>query len=248
MLKSLNILQAKLENEDEEHKISFVGVSNRSLGAIKENLGIFVVRPEPSKFDLIQTANVISKSYEVLPLTKINSIISDCYIEYKKILKEIVEYNNDNDKLDLSLVDFHGTRDFYNMSKQFAKRLKNVSMKDNKKIMEIAKDCLDRNFSGLTFDNIPNFKTVSDLFVEKTGNYDLQKYNLVNSIKNNFEDLDSRYLLLIAKNEIGSYLIDNLFSENKDTDDINYIFNTKSIFYYGSLLKMMKMKNIHKLC
>ena len=43
MLKSLNILQAKLENEDEEHKISFVGVSNRSLGAIKENLGIFVV-------------------------------------------------------------------------------------------------------------------------------------------------------------------------------------------------------------
>ena len=104
-------------------------------------------------------------------------------------------------------------------------------------MMEIAIDCLNRNFSGLTFDNIPNFRTVSELFIDKTGNYDLQKYNLVNSIKNNLEDLDLRYLFLIANNEIGSYLIDNLFLENKDSDDINSIFNTKSIFYYDSSFK-----------
>ena len=85
--------------------------------ASRQNLGIFVARPDQSKFDLIQTAKVISESYEVNPLTRINSIISDCYIEYKKILKEIIEKINDNDKLDLSLVDFHGTRDFYNMIK-----------------------------------------------------------------------------------------------------------------------------------
>ena len=65
--------------------------------------------------------------------------------------------------------------------------------------MEITKDCLDRNFSGLSFADIPNFRTVSDLFIEKTKEYDLPKYNLVNSIKNNIEDLESRYLILIAK-------------------------------------------------
>ena len=233
----LKILHSKLEYEDEAHKVSFVGVSNWSLDASKQNRGIFIVRPDPSKFDLTQTANVISKSYKVLPLTKINGIISDCYIEYKKILKEIIENNKDNDKLDLSLVDFHGTRDFYNMIKQFTKKLKNISVNDNKKIMEIAKDSLDRNFSGLTFANIPNFRTVSDLFIEKTGNYDLPKYNLVNSIKNNIEDFESRYLILIANNEVGSYLIDNLFKENKDSENINSIFNTKPIYYYGSSFK-----------
>ena len=29
----------------------------------------------------------------------------------------MIENSNENDKLDLSLVDFHGTRDFYNMIK-----------------------------------------------------------------------------------------------------------------------------------
>ena len=98
--------------------------------------------------------------------------------------------------------------------------------------MEITKDCLDRNFSGLSY-----IRTVSDLFIEKTKEYNLPKYNLVNSIKNNIEDLESRYLILIANNEVGSYLIDNLFKENKDSEDINSIFNTKPIFYYGSSFK-----------
>ena len=233
----LKILHSKLEYEDEAHKVSFVGVSNWSLDASKQNRGIFIARPDPSKFDLINTAKVISESYEVNPLTRINGIISDCYLEYKKILKIMIENSNDNDKLDLSLVDFHGTRDFYNMIKQFAKKIKDVPKNNNKKIMEITKDCLDRNFSGLSFADIPNFRTVSDLFIEKTKEYNLPKYNLVNSIKNNIEDLESRYLILIANNEVGSYLIDNLFKENKDSKNINSIFNTKPIYYYGSSFK-----------
>ena len=228
----LKILHSKLEYENENEKVSFVGISNWSLDASKQNRGIFIARPDPSESDLIKTAIAISSSYEIIPQQNFYKLIAKSYLEYKSLLKSIIEEekkNNKNNKLDLSLVDFHGTRDYYNMIKQFSMRIKNNNHKNNIKndYNEIAKIYIDRNFSGLSFANIPGLKTVGEFFIEKVNDYNLPKYNLNESIKNNINDFDSRYLLLIANNEVGNYLIDNIYKETEN----------KPIFYYGSTFK-----------
>ena len=229
----LKILHSKLEYENENEKVSFVGISNWSLDASKQNRGIFIARPDPSESDLIKTALAISNSYEIIPQQNIYELISKSYLEYKNLLKNIIEkekQNNKKNKLDLSLVDFHGTRDYYNMIKQFSKTIKKINNEKNIKNIdynEIAKIYIDRNFSGLSFANIPGLKTVGEFFIEKVNDFNLPKYNLNESIKNNINDFDSRYLLLIANNEVGSYLIDNIYKESEN----------KPIFYYGSSFK-----------
>ena len=54
------------------------------------------------------------------------------------------------------------------MIKQYVKKIKDVPKTE--KNYGNYKDCLDRNLSGLSFADIPNFRTVSDLFNKKQKN------------------------------------------------------------------------------
>ena len=130
--------------------------------------------------------------------------------------------------------DFHGNRDFYHLVKIVSKHIiekRKDKIIDEDTLLECAINGIERNFSGLKLES--EKKTSSEIFKEYFKDfypqYQISKeYNVLARIKENINDLKSRYLLIISKSYLSTFLLPSiLLSEDKK----------EYCFYIGSKLK-----------
>ena len=268
----LKVIHSELEydlNEDDK-KVSFIGVSNWILDASKMNRGITITIPDPNEKDINTTSITIAKSYlgENLQqnLQSFFQKLSSCFYKYKQEFKKntiIKQYE-----------DFHGNRDFYHLIKYPVTKIKdslenNNQIIDEKFLADLSIKGLGRNFGGLNI-NENKYSNGINLITEKFSEYNnevkniiKENNNVINKVKdkiidNLIEPTDnylSRYLLLITRSNIGIYLLSSfLKSINGYKNNFNnYTIIIGSIFlediekeeYTTKILSKIKM-NLEK--
>ena len=266
----LKVIHSELEydlNEDEK-KVSFLGVSNWILDSSKMNRGMTINIPDPNENDIKKTSITIAKSYLGDGLT--NNIqlffenLGSCFYKYKQEFKKsniIKKYE-----------DFHGNRDFYHLIKYPSIKIKEALKKnqsiDEKFLANLSIKGLERNFGGLNIDENKYTNGIS-LIIEKLSEYNNEVKNIIkesNSLYNIKEkiidnliepsnDYLSRYLLLISRSNIGIYFVSSFLNSinGKNNDFNNYTILIGSLFiddiekeeYTTKILSKIKM-NIEK--
>ena len=224
----LKVIHSELEYDQNkgEKMVAFVGISNWILDAAKMNRGLSISILEPDEEDNKETAVTIGKSFdEVLAERnkKFYENLGTVYFSYKKFLKE--KYNLDSKE------DFHGNRDFYHLVKNSARNIiikeKNNQLNEQS-LMNIAIKSIERNFSGMQFE-YTDPKDSQDYFIklfkEIYPNFRETNSNILDRIRDNINDLDSRYLLVISKSSLSNYLLSSLL--NKEDKEINLYFGSK---------------------
>ena len=217
----LKVIHAELEYDQNEgdKKVAFVGISNWALDASKMNRGIFISIPEPDEEDMKDTAITIGKSYNEILADKFRNFFEELgkvYFEYKNHLKE--KHNLDGKE------DFHGNRDFYhfvkNASINLSKKFYNNEEIDENSLCQIGIDSIERNFAGLEFIN--NTERISSLEIVKNIYKKIypychitREYDITQRITENLNDLNSRYLLVIANSSISSCLLSSILKKTK---------------------------------
>ena len=127
-----------------------MGISNWRLDASKMNRGIFLARPDLTKEDLENTAEIIFKSYinqqdiDYSNELEIVKVLAEAYFNYKEKLKKT------------NHGEFHGARDFYYLIKQVSEKLASKRIQNDEELLSIIQIALERNFEVLkeTFCNI----------------------------------------------------------------------------------------------
>jgi len=232
----LKVIHSQLEYDDNQDKISFIGISNWPLDASKMNRGIHLSIPEPDKEDLIETARTIAESFDARLNQKYNEYykyLAQTYYDYKQELqvnfKEFqpdIDYNISSDVKSnnnyFHIKEFHGTRDFYHLIKTVSRQfIKEDFPVNSQKIKNILEKCIESNFGGLDH-SIRIFKKLLKKYV--TGINDIKEYNIMECIKTNILNYNRRYLLIETKSSISHFLVSLILDQMKK----NYVF------YYGS--------------
>ena len=226
----LKVIHAELEYDQNEgdKKIAFVGISNWILDASKMNRGISISIPEPNEDDNKETSLTIGKSYNEKLAETYKSFFENLgltYFEYKKYLK--LKHNLDGKE------DFHGNRDFYHLVKNAARSMikkENNHELNKNNIYELGVTSIERNFGGLQFEdeNKTSLEIVKNIFKEKYPEvYVTKEYNVLERIKENINDSNSRYLLVISKSSVSTFLLSSILNED----------NKEYSFYIGSKFK-----------
>ena len=230
----LKVIHAELEYDQNEgdNKIAFVGISNWALDASKMNRGISISIPEPNEEDNSETSLTIGKSYNEHLAERYKKFYENLgliYFEYKNYLKEKLNANGKED--------FHGNRDFYHLVKNASKNM--IIKEDNHELnddtlLECGISSIERNFGGLQFkdmDKKTSLEIIKEIFKKRYPNIEVKKeYNIMQRIKENINDLNSRYLLLISKSSLSTVLLSTILSEEQKE------YN----FYIGSKFKADK--------
>ena len=216
----LKVIHSELEYDLNEgiKKVAFVGISNWTLDASKMNRGMFLSIPEPDDEDIKNTALTIGKSYDERLGDKYKSFyefLGLTYFKYKDFLKR--EHNKDGKD------DFHGNRDFYHLIKNSARNIiEKYKFHEPSQIefQEIAVESIERNFGGLQFkeNGTTSLKKIKEILKE---NYpkciDNDYYEVLDRITENINDLKSRYLLVISKSSVSTFLISSVLQDlNKE--------------------------------
>ena len=243
----LKVLHSELEYDLNEgrNKVAFVGISNSELDASKMNRGIYLSIPEPDEEDLKKTSVTIAESYNKSLTNNNEDIFKDLAKTYHSYINEL--------KKNIDKADFHGARDFYNLIKIAAKNLSNKypngtydNIESNVK-QNVGVNSIERNLAGLKFDTKPetSLEKVKLIFQKKYNAINVSKqYDVIERIKENINDLNNRYLLLVTNSPISEYLIYSILSEvyqikNKISDDGSktkdkIIIKKEIISYIGS--------------
>ena len=191
-------------------KISFIGISNWSLDSSKMNRAINIVVEQPNVDDIIETAKEIAKN--------IDEVIEK---RSEKLIVSISKAYNDyisNFQLQQGNEDFHGFRDFYYLIKYIFYNILEYYSKNNEEfntdnyITYVIKGII-KNFDG-NKNSIEKMKAKFFEYYYDKNEIDEKKakininYNVIDFIYENINsEIDSRYLLLIGKNEINEYLL-----------------------------------------
>ena len=210
----LKVIHAELEYDQNEgdKKIAFVGISNWTLDAAKMNRGISISIPEPDEDDNKETSLTIGKSYDDILASRYKDFFENLgksYYEYKQYLKD--KHNLDGKE------DFHGNRDFYhlvkNSSRNIVEKEKNNQLNDVT-LVESAVDSIERNFSGIQFEekktSLEVFKGIFNSMYPINVSKD---YDVLKRIKENINDINSRYLLVISKSSISTFLLSSILDD-----------------------------------
>ena len=211
----LKVIHSQLEYDENKDKVAFVGISNWVLDASKMNRGIYLSIPDSDLEDLQLTAITIAESYgeKLKGFDFLFNSLAEAYYKYKKFLK--AEHPKQED--------FHGSRDFYNLIKIAAKKIRSLMDEkeniSNEEQIEIAINSIERNFGGLEY-SITQFKTILKSLMPNS--YSIEDYNVMDCIHNNIEDTSSRYLLVVSNN--ATYLLSSILER----------MNKKFIFIIGS--------------
>ena len=214
----LKVIHSELEYDQNENdkQVAFVGISNWELDAAKMNRGISISIPEPDEEDNKETAFTIGNSYDEKMAIRYRSFFENLgksYYNYKQDLKENYSQNGKDD--------FHGNRDFYHLVKNSARNMiekeKNNSL-NAQSLIECAIDSIERNFSGIQFDN--NKKASLEIY--KSIFHDIypacqvkKEYDILKKIKENINDINSRYLLIASESSIGTFLLSSILDQEK---------------------------------
>ena len=232
----LKVIHSELEQEN--NKISFVGISNWFIDASKMNRVIYNVVQDNDEEDVIQTGKEIAKSYEKIEENFNSQEYDDLISRLSKAYYQFI--SNKREIRDIHQF-FHGSRDFYSLIKSIMQdiiknknNLDNFSQKEDrdKLLNNICMNQIVRNFSGLE-NSVDEFNSYyleefEKIIYSKNKNYN---YNFKKCIQDNINDKDSRYLLLIndghLSQELFNYIIEeindnrkHLNFENKDNDKI----------------------------
>jgi len=229
----LKVIHSELEYDDNDEKVSFIGISNWPLDASKMNRGIYLSIPEPDEEDLISTAIAIAESYDSRLKQNYHQYLchlANSYFEYKIQMKdfhykfESAEHTSvlDSKNNVKNINEFHGTRDFYHLIKTFSKILiKKKFPSDDETILKALNRSIESNFGGLEY-SVKIFKEIIQKSIPE--NRAVKEYNVMECIKNNIHFPKSRYLLLITNSQSNQFLIS--FILNK--------YEKNQVFYYGS--------------
>ena len=221
----LKVIHAELEYDEqkEEDKVAFVGISNWKLDASKMNRGIFLSIPEPDEQDLTETAITIANTYNNLGQanSELFTGLAKTYYEYKK---QLAQSNKE-------LEDYHGARDFYHLIKETAKKLlKNPALGDIKALASTVNNALERNFGGLP-NSVLHIKELCNKKLPDLGLKPTSEYKVLDCLEDSLIDNDSRYSLIIAKSALSPIIVTNILTRMKK----DYVFLSGSQFE-GDLL------------
>ena len=212
----LKIIHFLLE-KDEKDSVRFLGISNWRLDASKINRALNLSITDYDVEDLQETAISIASA--------INLDLSNKYKDFFETLaKTYSQYVLFNQNTLMENKNFHGNRDFYNLIKVAMKELidrKDNILDENRVLTEVGKISLDRNFGGLENSS----SKIKEIFKKEFGHKyeeDLntsKHFSVLEAIKKNILDPNSRYLMLICEENDGSDIIKYLL----DSIDKNYI-------------------------
>ncbi|OUM67355.1 hypothetical protein PIROE2DRAFT_58828 [Piromyces sp. E2] len=228
----LKVIHSQLEYDENQEKISFIGISNWPLDASKMNRGIHLSIPEPDKDDLIETALAIAESYDIRLIhdyKKYFEYLALTYFDYKNELYkntykfEYISSSNFNFNTKQKYKkEFHGSRDFYHLIKTASKLfIKSDFTKEGYEIENILNESIERNFGGLDF-SIKIFKKLFKNYVPFIN--EINEYDVIQCIENNIQDPKSRYLLIETKSSISHFVVTLILDK----------LNKNHVFYYGS--------------
>lgn len=185
----LKVLHNLLEPENQETPdVSVVGVSNWALDSAKMNRAIHLSRPEMDENELFETALSITES-----------LMSQSWKMNDKVIKEIKSLAraywryNENQKYK----NFHGLRDFYSLIKYIGKGML-VDQQNDQQIENVILCGLLRNFGGLSKELSKSM--LSDFKTCLSTNYN-RDFDVINLIKDNLNDRQSRHLMLITNGD-----------------------------------------------
>ena len=227
-LKALHTyLELDYKNQNKEEKLAFVGISNWKLDAAKMNRGIYlnVINPisdfTQMKDTALQIANVYDKTFSI----NYSDLI-------EKLARAVFNYNIYLKNISAEQINFHGARDFYNLIKTVTKKILEKNSKEENGILQ-SFSAIESNYNGLFFKNGVNsadlIKKEFKKICPEANNIEQEELGIINCIKNNINDEDSRYLLLIMKSNLSQYLILKIL---KNESEENKIF-----YYLGSLFE-----------
>ena len=201
----LKVIHYLLER-DSKNSVPFLGISNWRLDAAKINRALSLTITDYDIEDLEETAISIAEALDVELANK--------YKEFFQILaktyNDYIIYNQNSIKENK---DFHGNRDFYTLIKTAMRELiskrNDLPINEKKILTETAILCLNRNFGGL--ENSSN--KIKEIFKKEYGyKYDEEvdvngSFSVLDAIKKNILDPNSRYLMLISEGNDGSEIV-----------------------------------------
>ena len=243
----LKVLHSELEYDDDndkdkdkdnskqnKKKVSFVGVSNWNLDSSKMNRGITISIQEPNEEDIKNTSIIIACSYLGIMEKNLESFfqnLGSCYYKYIQEFKkkyEIKKYN-----------DFHGNRDFYHLIKYCSTKINEARSKkqeiEDKFLSDLKIKGIGRNFGGLIIEEykygnglqlmyskvleLESKDGIKNLIVKLIRNNEINiKDKIIENLTESTKEYLSRYLLLIAKSNIGIYLLSFFLESIKKLD------------------------------
>ena len=237
----LKVIHSELEYDLNEgrKKVAFVGISNWILDASKMNRGIFLSIPKPDCDDLQKTAQIIAESYNENLAKQHREFFETLAITYYKYKEKLIKEYTIKEE-------FHGSRDFYHLIKNAAREIIKKSNEQKNEIDEQSKkmigiNCLERNFGGLEFDKgkKTSLEIIKEIYKDKYEDIPItKKYDILQKIKENINDPESRYLLLISKSSVSYYLLMSILNNESAN---------KSCFYIGSRFKQDQLSEEYTL-
>ena len=219
-------LELDYKNKNNEEKLAFVGLSNWKLDAAKMNRGIYlnVINPISDFKQMRKTAFQITNIYDKTFCLVYNDLLD-------KLTKSIFNYNLYLKNADAEQKNFHGARDFYNLIKTATKKILANKEKDETGIMS-SLFAIESNYNGISRNGVNSADWIKKEFKKiypSANQSEKTEFGVIECIKNNINDDDSRYLLLIMKSNLSQYLILKIL---KGEIEENKIF-----YYLGSLFE-----------
>ena len=240
----LKVIHYLLER-DQEDSVPFLGISNWKLDASKINRALNLSITDYDIEDLDETALSIAEA--------LNSKLSSDYKEFfENLAKTYNMYIISNRNSAKENRDFHGNRDFYNLIKNAMRELiekkkkykTNFEKYEKKLLIRIGIESLERNFDGLE----DSINTIKKIFREVHG-FDERFYlgkndSILENIKKNLLDSNSRYLMIISDGNDGSdiikYLINSIGKNYIELVGSKYKKDIKSGKYSEEILNKIK--------
>ena len=238
----LKVIHYLLE-KDTKDSVPFLGISNWKLDAAKINRALSLTITDYDIEDLEETAISIAEALDVELANKYKDFfetLARTYNEYIIFKQNTIRENKD----------FHGNRDFYNLIKTAMRELiekRKELIKNEKRILtETAILCLNRNFGGLE----DSSSKIKEIFKKEYGHkyeedVDLEgNFSVLDAIKKNILDSNSRYLMLISEGNDGSdiikYLLNSLGKKFIELVGSKYKTDLKSGGYSEEILNKIK--------
>ena len=238
----LKVIHFLLE-KDTKDSVPFLGISNWKLDAAKINRALGLTITDYDIQDLEETAISIAEAIDDNLTLKYSDF-------FKTLARTYNKYLLNNQKNEKGNKDFHGNRDFYNLIKNAMRELilRRDDLKENEKkvLTEVGIVSLERNFGGIedSINIIKNiFKEEFKYKFDETVNIN-RKIDVLDIIKKNLLDQNSRYLMLISDGndagEILKYLLTNINRKYIELVGSKYKSDIKSGRYSEEILNKIK--------
>ena len=208
----LKVIHFLLE-KDEKDSVPFLGISNWRLDAAKINRALNLSITDYDIQDLVETAISIAEALDQDLSNKYNNFFEALAKTYNDYIIECQNNINENK-------DFHGNRDFYNLIKTSMRELvskrEELIKNENKILTEVGLLSLSRNFGGLEGSSEKIKKLFKKNYEDKYDEtVEINKgFSVLDAIKKNVTDPNSRYLMLISEgndaSDIMKYLLESL--------------------------------------